>query len=152
MNDDEIWELAKQPVTEFIDSIKDMKVRIEKLVEFYMSQTRNKANEGIEAKACQEQDIKQTLSPLAKAKLELAIVFSINACYWMYLVSHGEDPQKNDIAKDIERVRLFMNRAQEVERSLMPEKKSGVKRPKIDKEASKRLCRNNISMKSDWDT
>lgn len=159
MNDDEIWDLARKPVTEFVESIKQMQLNVDKLVKFYIKYRREDSNEtisktingaGLLAPADKRlKEEKQTLSPLASAKIELAIVFAINTCYWMYLVTNGEDPTKNVIAKDLERIKLFMNRAQEVEDS-QSQTPSSAKRPRIDREASKRLCLNNISLKSSW--
>lgn len=157
MNDDEIWDLAGKPVAEFIESIKEMDLNVDRLVKFYLEHTRQNQSEKVDGPIKQHgtrpndklTDNKQILSPLACAKLELAIVFSINTCYWMYLVTHGEDPNKNDISKDIERIRLFMNRAKEVEESSTGSCSSS-KRPRIDKDASKRLCVNNMSLKSSW--
>lgn len=161
MNDDEIWDLARKPVTEFVESIKQMDLDVDKLVKFYLKYRKQDSSEttvsktikGTQSSPTKEttrlKEERKTLSPLASAKLELAIVFAINTCYWMYLVSHGEDPSKKEISKDLDRIRLFMNRAQEVESSL-PESRSSSKRPKIDREASKRLCLNNISLASKW--
>lgn len=139
MNEDEIWELAKKPVTEFVDSIKEMDLNVDKLVKFYLKHTRLEQQQLSGAsKICKSQEVvssaqevpmdedtnndeannQQLLSPLACAKLEIAIVYAINTCYWMYLVTHGEDPAKNEISKDLERIRLFMNRAREVEQSV----------------------------------
>lgn len=158
MNDSEIWELAKKPVTEFVNSIKEMELNVDRLVKFYLKYTKQQSSETpmLMDNSSDSMDIEQTsmkqpqtLSPLACAKLELAIVFAINTCYWMYLVTQGEDPSKCEISKDFERIRLFMNRAKEVEESLS-DSCSSAKRPKIDKEASKRLCMNNMSLKSSW--
>lgn len=161
MNDDEIWELARKPVTEFVESIKQMDLNVDKLVKFYLKYRKQDSSVTTisrpikETSGCPPKEITRlkeetrTLSPLATAKLELAIVFAINTCYWMYLVTHGEDPGKKEISKDLERIRLFMIRAREVESSL-PESRSSSKRPKIDREASKRLCLNNISLTSKW--
>lgn len=153
MNDDDIWELASKPVTEFVGAIKGMELNVDKLVKFYLEHRQQEQFKTIGQAGVieggSEKTNKQTLSPLACAKLELAIVFAINTCYWVYLVTHGEDPGKNEISKDLERIRLFMNRAREVEESLL-ETSYSAKRPKIDKEASKRLCMNNISLKSNW--
>lgn len=159
MNDDEIWDLARKPVTEFVESIKQMDLSVDKLVKFYLKYKRQDSSETTISKTIKGaqsgsretrlKEERKTLSPLAAAKLELAIVFAINTCYWMYLVTHGEDPGKKEISKDLDRIRLFMNRAKEVENSL-PESRSSSKRPKIDREASKRLCLNNISLTSKW--
>lgn len=139
MDDEEIWELARKPVTEFVESIKEMDLNVDKLVKFYLKHTKSDrtshpvtrhslANDQVPMEA--EDEDREILSPLSCAKLELAIVFAISTCYWMYLVTHGEDPRKNDISKDIERIRLFMNRAKEVEESLA-DPCSSAKRPKI---------------------
>lgn len=147
MDDNEIWELAKKPVEEFIESIKEMNVNVDRLVKFYLKYTKEQpkllANSSSIGRTSLANDQQQVLSPLACAKLELAIVFAINSCYWMYLVTHGQDPTKNEISKDLERIRLFMNRAKEVEDSLTGTSAS-VKRPKIDKDACRRLCMNNL--------
>lgn len=158
MNDAEIWELAKKPVTEFVDSIKELNLNVDRLVKFYIKYAKPQSSEtpmlvdttsnSIDTKQIKKEN-QQILSPLACAKLELAIVFAINTCYWMYLVTQGEDPSKNEISKDVERIKLFMSRAREVEES-STESCSSAKRPKIDKEASKRLCMNNMSLKSNW--
>lgn len=137
---DEIWEQT----TEFVDSVKEMDSNVKRLVEFYSKHKKEAQKQQLRHSETSLTDEKPILSPLARAKLELSIVFAINACYWIYLVTHGEDPKKNEISKDIDRIRLFMNRAKEVEDSL-PDSDSSAKRPKIDKEASKRLCLNNMS-------
>lgn len=136
MNDDEIWDLARKPVTEFIEAIQEMNVNVDRLIKFYHRYTKFECgvdSHQTESDVPMEQDTSddRVLSPLACAKLQLAIVFAINACYWMYLVTEGEDPQKNEISKDIERIRLFMNRAKEVERAMM-EPCHSAKRPKIN--------------------
>lgn len=130
MNDDDFWELARKPVTEFVEAIKEMDLNVNQLVEFYLKH-RDPAIDSDQQQGHANQDKFPILSPLACAKLELAIVFAINTCYWMYLVTHGENPSKNEISKDIERVRLFMNRAKEVEK--LSESCSSAKRPKVGK-------------------
>lgn len=188
--EEELWEVARKPVTDFSESIGEVKRNVDRLVDFYIKHVRNNntitatakqttttivSNQPTQSKeimqikdanTSKEQSRQQetgtnknpttingaqsTLSPLACAKLELAVVFAINTCYWLCLVTHGEDPKKSEIIKQIERIRLFMDRAKEVEESVYGIN-SSVKRPKIDKEASKRLCMNNMTtLKSNW--
>lgn len=110
------------PVTEFVDSIKEMQCHVDKLVKFYMKHTGQARSQSADRTDQTDQQDKQAkdevLSPLACAKLELAIVFAIYTCYWLYLVTNGEDPSKNAISKDLERIRLFMKRAKEINESI----------------------------------
>lgn len=147
MDDEEIWKTIREPVTKFTKSIEAMKLNVDKLIKFYLDHARNSAGPQMSG----NDDKCQKLSPLALAKLELYVVYAINACYWLCLVTHGEDPRISEVTKTIERIRLFMNRAKEVEDSIHATNNSA-KRPKIDKEASKRLCMSNITvLKSNWD-
>lgn len=144
MNEDEIWETARKPVTEFVDAIKEMRSNVDELVKFYLKHASSMKSQS-QLDPITTTQIKQEphstntdkdnqnlmLSPLACAKLELAIVFAINTCYWLYLVTNGEDPSKSKISKDLERIRLFMNRAKEVDESLS-ETGPCTKRAKID--------------------
>jgi len=121
MDGDEIWNLAGKPVTEFVESIAEMRTNVDKLIKFYLEHCRDESSDlpmvidGQNCKLARSHGERQSLSPLAKAKLELSIVFALNTCYWLYLVTEGEDPSKNTIYKDVERIKLFMNRAKEVE-------------------------------------
>jgi len=141
MNEDEAWESAKRPVTEFVDSIKDMHSNIDKLIEFYTKHScplsAGPQLGGQKQLSSTNDDVKdetgsrQTLSPLSCAKLEIAMVFAMNTCYWLHLVTNGEDPTKDKISKDFERTRLFINRAKEVD-DAMRDNNSSIKRVKME--------------------
>lgn len=160
MDDDEIWKVIKEPVNEFTESIKGIKANIDKLISFYMTNTNQivikKENSQRNVSPSHEKEQvspHMPLSPVSLAKLQLAIVYAINTCYKLCLITHGENPDKDVVTKELERIKLFMNRAKEVEESLTNNKtcNNSAKRPMINKEASKRLCLNNMTvLKSNW--
>lgn len=143
MKEEELWKVIKRPVTDFVKATKQMESHINRLVDFYLQNAIATQSPAMHTAS------QSALSPLAVAKIELAIVFALNACYWMCLVTHGQDPQENDIKKELQRLKLFMNRAKEVEESLLF---PNSKRPKIDVDASNRLCINSLSLASKWET
>lgn len=178
MEDDEIWKVIKEPVDKFTDSIQDLKTNIDKLLRFYNEHTNQ--NSGIIDKSQTKSEDQPSsdkaksdnqLSPISLAKLELAIVYAMNTCYRLCLVTHGQNPEEHaEIVKDFGRIKLFMKRAKEVEQSLpyyedvnvndsddhdlvtFKSDTNSAKRPRVDKEAAKRLCMNNMTLlkANDW--
>lgn len=138
--DEEMWKEVGRPITEFADAIKDMKLNVDKLLAFYRkhvqgdnggpSTSDNQQTKEVPMEEDQDQE-RSVLSPLAVAKLQLAIVFAMNTCYWTYLVTDGVDPRKHKIAEDFERIRLFMRRAKAIEDS------SDEQRPSVGLEPKK---------------
>lgn len=170
MDDDEIWKVIKEPVDSFTGSIQDLKTNIERLITFYLKHTnqtlvnqREKSQISSTEKrpSSKSSDNQQQLSPISRAKMQLAIVYAMNTCYRLCLVTHGQNPNENpDVTKEYERIKLFMKRAKKVEESL-PNYQSdtilrdpvpsigdmnSAKRPRIDKEAAKRFCVNNMTL------
>lgn len=144
MDDEEIWKTIKEPVTRFTESIKAIRTNVDRLINFYHQHVAICAPT-TDSKICNDNETKK-LSPLALAKLEISIVHALNACYWLCLITHGEDPSNTEVSKTLERIKLFMNRAREVEESTKTSDSLSCKRPKIDKGASKRLCMNNMTI------
>lgn len=168
MDDEEIWKVIKEPVDNFTGSIQDMKTNIEKLITFYLEHTDQTLlnQKSLTLSSEERPSLKSTntqlpLSPISIAKMQLAIVYAMNTCYKLCLVTHGQNPNANtDVVKEFERIKLFMKRAKQVEESLPNYKKdkmfkepssppgdmNSAKRPRIDKEAAKRFCLNSMTL------
>lgn len=142
MSEEDIPEKITKPLIKLSESINSMKSHVDKLILFY----REHANKVRSSLDNAQEDNDESLSPLSMAKLDIALVYSLNACYWLSLVTHGQDPRATDVTKTIERIKMFMNRSKDVEESIRSRNNSSAKRPMIDKEASKRLCLNNMTV------
>ena len=71
---------------------------------------------------------------LDAAKYDLAAVYSINSLYWAYLIIHGVDPKKHAVKQELDRIRLYMSRLEEI--------KNKKNAPKLMKDTARRFIRN----------
>lgn len=58
-------------------------------------------------------DITQ-LTQKEKIDFDLFITYSLNTLYWMYLRIRGEDPNKNEVKNQLNRVKEYMVKAKQV--------------------------------------
>lgn len=71
---------------------------------------------------------------LDAAKVDLVSVYAINSFYWAYLIMQGIDPKKHTVKVEVDRVRSYMSRIEEI--------KNRKNRPTLAKDAAKRFVRN----------
>ena len=75
----------------------------------------------------------RALSPLLKAKIELTKAYAINSLFWIYLTTKGVDPREHAIKGEISRLKVYMERIQEIE--------DKQKAAKLDTKAANRFIR-----------
>ena len=78
-------------------------------------------------------DIEKDLNKLGQAHHHLSLCYSLCGLFWIKLQLNGQDTKEHPVAKEMARLKIHMDRLQEIERSL--EKRNLV----IDKEASQRI-------------
>lgn len=103
-------ENVERSLNEFVDSVKAIKSSVTDVVKFY------------------KQNL-NSLTPIQAAKVDLTIVYLLNACFWLYLATQGQDPRQQDIAKEFERIKIFIDRTEEAETNLRNPKKPRVDKP-----------------------
>lgn len=54
------------------------------------------------------------LEPLAKARIDLMIAYTVNSMYWMYLNTQGENAKDHQVKEELERIRKYMNKVKEI--------------------------------------
>ncbi|KAJ8928666.1 hypothetical protein NQ314_018760 [Rhamnusium bicolor] len=87
-------------------------------------------------------DIYDKLSIKEKVDYDLFIAYTLNTLYWLYLRSRNEDPNKNDIKNQLNRIKDYMVKAKQAhERQMI--------RPKIDQQAASRFVKHGIQYKTD---
>ncbi|XP_015916076.1 nuclear nucleic acid-binding protein C1D [Parasteatoda tepidariorum] len=77
-------------------------------------------------------DIK--LSPLDRARLNLASGYALNSLFWMFLNTLGVNPKDHGIRVELERYKSFMQRIKEIT--------DKDKAPVLNKDAAQRFVRN----------
>ncbi|KAJ8922333.1 hypothetical protein NQ315_004276 [Exocentrus adspersus] len=86
-------------------------------------------------------DIYEKLSVKEKVDYDLFIAYATDTLYWLYLRLKNEDPNKNDIKLQLNRVKEYMVKAKQAhERHTL--------RPKIDQQAAKRFVKHGIQYKN----
>ncbi|KAF7268976.1 ribosomal RNA processing 47 [Rhynchophorus ferrugineus] len=80
-----------------------------------------------------------------KIDFDLFLTYSLNTLYWMYLRTRGEDPNKNEVKNQLNRVKEYMVKAKQAhERQTI--------RPKVDQSAAKRFVKHGINHKETCET
>lgn len=83
-------------------------------------------------------DIYEQLSQKQKVDYDLFIAYTLNTLYWLYLRIKNEDPNKNDVKNQLNRVKEYMLKAKQAhERNTI--------RPKLDQAVAGRFIRHGIS-------
>lgn len=78
-------------------------------------------------------ELNAQLSSLDKAKLDLVAAYSINSLFWMYLNVCGVNPKDHGIKQELDRIRSYMNRVNEIQ--------DKEKAPSLNIKASKRIVK-----------
>merc|ERR1712142_1066395 len=78
--------------------------------------------------------LSEKLTPIERAKLDLANAYALNSIFFQYLATRGVSIKDHPLKAELDRIKGCMNRVKEVE-----EKQ---KAPKINKDAAKRFVRN----------
>ena len=55
-------------------------------------------------------DVIPKLEPLENAKLNVAISYSLNSLFYMYLKTQGSNPNNHPVKQDLERVKRYMEK------------------------------------------
>ncbi|WWC70340.1 uncharacterized protein I206_104290 [Kwoniella pini CBS 10737] len=77
------------------------------------------------------------LGDMERAKMNILISYTINDLIWIYLKLKGIDPDKHDVSSELDRIRTYYTKINQIEQ---PE----IQRNKIDSEAAKRFVKNSI--------
>lgn len=81
------------------------------------------------------------LSKKEKIDYDLFLTYALNTLYWMYLRTRGEDPVKNEVKNQLNRIKEYMFKAKQAhERQTV--------RPRIDQPAAKRFVKHGIKYKA----
>ncbi|XP_057661798.1 nuclear nucleic acid-binding protein C1D-like [Diorhabda carinulata] len=85
-------------------------------------------------------DIYEQLSLKQKVDYDLFIAYTLNTLYWLYLRIKNEDPNKNDVKNQLNRVKEYMLKAKQAnERNTI--------RPKLNQAVAGRFIKHGISYK-----
>ncbi|XP_056630580.1 nuclear nucleic acid-binding protein C1D-like [Diorhabda sublineata] len=85
-------------------------------------------------------DIYEQLSLKQKVDYDLFIAYTLNTLYWLYLRIKNEDPNKNDVKNQLNRVKEYMLKAKQAnERNTI--------RPKLNQAVAGRFIKHGISHK-----
>jgi exosome complex protein LRP1 len=112
---DDFPEEMREQMKSFHESLSHLKKALEPLLENYPE---------VESKAG---------TSLDKARLDLTTAYTINSLFWMYLITVGEKPRDHDIKRELDRLKVNMERLKQVA--------DKEKAPKIDSRAAKRFVR-----------
>ncbi|GJQ74423.1 hypothetical protein Trydic_g21293 [Trypoxylus dichotomus] len=77
------------------------------------------------------------LTPIEQVNYDLFNLYSLNILCWMYLRTKGQDPNKTNIKSELNRIKIYMLRAKEVQEKNL--------RPKVDKPAAERFIKHGLS-------
>lgn len=91
-------------------TLKDDKEIQDKLINFQNSIT--KIEQVLEESLVE--NVHEQLSTKEKIDFDLFTAYSLNTLYWLYLRSSGEDPNKNDVKNQLNRVKEYMTKAKQV--------------------------------------
>ena len=84
-------------------------------------------------------DLFSSLTPLERAKVDLASAFAANSLAWMWLRTKGEDPKQSEVKGELDRVRAALKRVKEAEVRL-------TEHARVDKDAAKRFVKSGLWM------
>lgn len=56
----------------------------------------------------------EKLSVKQKIDYDLFLTYTLNTLYWLYLRTRGVDPNKNEVKKELSRIKEFMVKAKQV--------------------------------------
>ncbi|RZC37945.1 nuclear nucleic acid-binding protein C1D [Asbolus verrucosus] len=105
----------------------------EKLLNFHSSV--EKIGKILELSA--DPNIYQKLTTKEKVDYDLFMAYTLNTLYWLYLRTKGEDPNKNDIKNQLNRIKQYMVKAKQAhERQTI--------RPKLDQPAARRFIKHGL--------
>ncbi|XP_072401277.1 nuclear nucleic acid-binding protein C1D [Diabrotica undecimpunctata] len=83
-------------------------------------------------------DIYEQLSVSEKVDYDLFVAYTLNTLYWLYLRTQNEDPNKNEVKSQLNRIKEYMVKAKQArERHTI--------RPKVDKFAAERFIKHGIN-------
>ncbi|KAJ1969727.1 DNA-binding protein c1d [Dispira parvispora] len=60
------------------------------------------------------------LSPEERAQMDVLIAYSINTLYWAYLKLNGVPPQEHPVLKELQRIKLYIQKVKEATSSPEP--------------------------------
>ncbi|CAG9816288.1 unnamed protein product [Phaedon cochleariae] len=87
-------------------------------------------------------DIYEKLSLKQKVDYDLFLAYNLNTLYWLYLRSKNEDPNKNDVKNQLNRIKEYMVKAKQAhERQTI--------RPKIDQQAAERFVKHGVGFRKE---
>jgi len=92
------------------------------------------------------QDLEESLSPLEKAKLSIIVAYAINTLFYSYLKTQGISPQDHPVKKELERIKLYIKKLQNV-----TELQKGPK-SRIDREAADRFIARELNQNKNLDS
>uniref|UniRef100_A0A8C6QXV9 Nuclear nucleic acid-binding protein C1D n=1 Tax=Nannospalax galili TaxID=1026970 RepID=A0A8C6QXV9_NANGA len=79
-------------------------------------------------------ELLQKLDPLEQAKVDLVSAYTLNSMIWVYLATQEVNPKEYPVKQELERIRVYMNRVEEI-----TDKK---KAAKVDRGAASRCIKN----------
>ncbi|WWD17402.1 hypothetical protein CI109_101843 [Kwoniella shandongensis] len=77
------------------------------------------------------------LPTLERAKMDVLVAYAINDLIWVYLKTKGIDPEKHDVAAELERIKTYYAKVRAIEE---PE----TQRPQINSAAAKRFIHSSL--------
>eukprot|EP01027_Heterolobosea_sp_BB2_P010913 GEZU01015943.1.p1 GENE.GEZU01015943.1~~GEZU01015943.1.p1 ORF type:complete len:213 (+),score=75.60 GEZU01015943.1:166-804(+) len=90
----------KQEVTQFEAAVSDIEAHLKPLFAMNLAQA------------------SEDMGPIDRAKLNLAMAYTVNTLFFMYLRAQGVNPQDHPVKDELERVKKYMNKIKEVQESL----------------------------------
>ncbi|XP_028145976.1 nuclear nucleic acid-binding protein C1D [Diabrotica virgifera virgifera] len=109
--------IIQEKLTNFHNSIEKIELMLEKL---------------------KSADVYEQLSLSEKVDYDLFLAYTLNTLYWLYLRTQNEDPNKNEVKSQLNRIKEYMVKAKQArERHTI--------RPKVDKAAAERFIKHGIS-------
>lgn len=80
--------------------------------------------------------VAETLSPLDKAKLHVALAYAINSLCFMYLKTQGVSPASHPVKHELERIKGYVKKLKDIQNSGKPTEQPGMK---VNVEAANRF-------------
>jgi hypothetical protein len=65
----------------------------------------------------------QKMTPLESARLKIALGFAINALFYIFLKTRGENPTEHPVKKELDRVRAYLKKIKATEASIKEKKR-----------------------------
>ncbi|KAB0350737.1 hypothetical protein FD754_015594 [Muntiacus muntjak] len=78
--------------------------------------------------------VEEMLKTMMSAKVDLVFAYTFNSMFWVYLATQGVNPKEHPVKQELERIRVYMNRVNEI----TDKKKAG----KLDRGAASRFVKN----------